>query len=42
MELHFEAMLYSKLGNKKSNAAHIKCSCRPQIPHPWFTQLSNH
>ena len=34
MELRFEAMLYSKLGNVNSVAGHIKCSRVPQVPHP--------
>jgi len=27
-------MLYS-LGNEKSDSGHNKCSCGPQVPHPW-------
>jgi len=40
MELRFDAMLYSNLGNKTSDAGHIKCSpgsnlaLRPQVPTP--------
>ena len=34
MELRFDAMLYSILGNKNSYAAHIKCSRGPQVPQP--------
>jgi len=43
MEFGFDAMLYSKLGNKNSDAGHIKCSRRPdlaqglQVPHPCCT-----
>jgi len=47
MELRFEAILYSNLGNKKSDADHIKCSRGPhlarwlQVPHPcprWYRE----
>jgi len=44
MELRFEVMLYSNLGNEKSDAGHIKCSrglylaCGLQVPHPCITQ----
>jgi len=34
MELRFDAMLYSNLGNEKSDACHIKRSRGPQVPHP--------
>jgi len=34
MELRFDAILYSKLGNKNSDAGHIKRSGGPQVPHP--------
>jgi len=34
MELSFDAILYSKFGNKNYGADHTKCSHRPQIPHP--------
>jgi len=34
IELHFEAMLYSNLGNENSDADHIKCSRGPQVSHP--------
>jgi len=34
MELGFDAMLYSNLGNKNSNASHIKCLRRLQVPNP--------
>jgi len=42
MELRFEAMLYSNLGNENSDAGHAKCSRGlhlargPQVPHPWY------
>jgi len=35
MELHFEATMYSNLGNESSVADHIKCSRRPQVHHSW-------
>jgi len=28
-------MLYSNLGNEKSDMGHIKRSHRPQVPHPY-------
>jgi len=40
MELRFDAMLYSNMGNKNSHAGYIKCSRGPhlahgqQVPHP--------
>jgi len=34
MELRFEAMLCSKLGNENADADHIKCSRGPQVPNP--------
>jgi len=40
MELRFDAILYSKLGNENSDAGHIKCSPEPHLargseaPHP--------
>jgi len=34
MELRFDAMLCSNLGNENSDAGHIKCSRGPQVPHP--------
>jgi len=34
MELRFDAILYSKLGNETSDAGHIKFSRGPQVPHP--------
>ena len=33
MELHFDAILFSKLRDENSDADHIKCSRRPQVPH---------
>jgi len=38
MVLRFVAILYSKLGNKNSDAGHIKCSRGLQFPHPCFRQ----
>jgi len=35
MELRFEAMLYSNLGNENYDADHVKCSREPQVHHPW-------
>jgi len=35
MEIRFEAMLYSNLGNENSDAGNIECSRGPQVPHPW-------
>ena len=40
MELRFDAIFYSNLGNENSDADHIKCSWGPhlargpQVPHP--------
>jgi len=40
MEIRFDVILYSKLGNENTDAGHIKCSCGPhlarglQVPHP--------
>jgi len=42
MELHFDAMLCSNLGNENYVAGRIKCSHRPhlarrlQVPHPCY------
>ena len=36
MELRFDAMLYSNLGNDNSDEGHIKCSRGSQVPQPWF------
>jgi len=44
MELRFDAILYSNLGNENCNAGHIKCSRGPhltrgaQVPHPCSNQ----
>jgi len=42
MELRFDTMLHSNLGNVNSDVGHIKCSHnrphlthRPPVPHPW-------
>jgi len=43
IELHFDAILYSKLGNENSSAGHTKCSRGPhsarggQGPHSWHS-----
>ena len=47
MELHFDAMFYSNLGNENSDTDHIKRSRGPQVPHPWYkptwlTAISSH
>jgi len=34
MELRFDAILYSKLGNENSDAGHIKRSHGLPVPHP--------
>jgi len=34
MELRFDVIFYSKLGNKNSDAGHIKHSGGPQVPNP--------
>jgi len=34
MELQFDAILYSKMGNENTDAGHIKWSCGLQVPHP--------
>jgi len=34
MELHFDEILYSKLGKENFDAGHIKCSRGPQFPQP--------
>jgi len=42
MELRFDVMLNSNIGNENSNAGHIKCSRRPhlaraaQVSHSWY------
>jgi len=33
MELRFDAILYSHLGDKNSDTGHIECSREPQVPH---------
>jgi len=32
MELRFDAILFSKLGDENSDAGHVKCSRGPQVP----------
>jgi len=39
IKLRFDAVLYSNLGNKNSDAGRIKCSHGPQVLHPWSTVL---
>ena len=39
MELRFDPMLCSNLGNENYVAGHIKRSSGPQVPHPWFKPL---
>jgi len=34
IELRFDAILYSNMGNENSVAGHIKYSRGPQVPHP--------
>ena len=36
MKIRFDAILYSKLGNKISDVGHVKCSCGLQAPHRCF------
>ena len=36
MELKFEAMLCSNLGNENAYVGHTKRSCGPQVPNPCF------
>jgi len=36
MELCFEEMLYSNLGNENSDSDRIKWSRWPQVPHPYL------
>jgi len=44
MELRFDTLLESKLGNENSDAGHIKCTrglhlaSGPQVRHPWITE----
>jgi len=35
MELRFDAILYTNLGNENSNAGNIKCSRGPQVRQPY-------
>jgi len=37
MELHFDAIFCSNVGNEISDADHIRCSRGLQVPHPWYT-----
>jgi len=37
LDIRFDAILYSKLGNENSDTGHIKCSRGPQVPYPCFT-----
>jgi len=39
MEIRFDAMLYSNKNNENSDAGHIKCSCGPQVLHPWSSGM---
>jgi len=41
MELLFDVMFCSNLGNENFNAGHFKCSRGPQVPHPWITATLN-
>ena len=34
MELHFDAMLCSNVGNENTDVGHMKCSHRPRFPAP--------
>jgi len=38
MELCFDAILHSKLGNENSDAGHIKCWRGSHVPHPCCKQ----
>jgi len=40
VELRFDAMLYSNLGNKNSDTGHIKCLRGLQVPYPCAKQLA--
>ena len=40
MELRFNVILYSKLGNGNADASRIKCSRGPQVPHPCSVPVS--
>jgi len=39
MELRFDAMLYSNLGNKNFDVGHIKCSRGTQVPTPGLSGI---
>jgi len=34
MELRFDMILYSALGNENSDVGDTKCSCGPHVPYP--------
>jgi len=38
MELRFDAILYSKLGDENSDAGHIICSRGLEVPNLWCKQ----
>jgi len=40
MELRFNVILYSKLGNGNADASRIKCSRGPQVPNPCSVPVS--
>jgi len=39
MELRFDAILYSTLGNENFDAGNIKCLRGTQVPLPWSTLI---
>jgi len=41
MELRFDVMVCSNLGNENSDAGHFKCSREPQVTRPWITATLN-
>jgi len=41
IELRFDAILYSTLGNQNSDAGRFKCSRGPQVPQPCFRIKAN-
>jgi len=41
MELRFDTMLRSNLGNENSDAGQIKCPRGPQVPQPWIAATLN-
>jgi len=41
MELRFDPMLYSNLGNEHYDAGHIKSSRGSQVLHPWYKQYDD-